>query len=195
LSSYSTGDGDPVTGLFFGGIGAPDIINNPATLEEALVGSILTDAGVSFDSFSFVQLGFTDNRVINGPGADLAFFEIGFPDSSPIAVALAPSMNPADFRVYDVVATGFQLSTQFQAINVARVDLSDFGLAEGAVLDSITVGLYARLAVPGNPEGLPPDFTAVGALNSAAVPEPVTAALLSSALGGLLLARKRSKQG
>ncbi len=195
LSSFSTNDGDPVQGFIFGGIGGPGVINNAASLEAAVVGSILADAAVSFDSFSFIELGFTDNRVVNGPGADLAFFEIGSPDASPIAVALAPSMNPADFRVYDVVATGFQLSTQFQAINVAYVDLSDFGFAQGATLDAITVGLYPRIVVPGNPEGLPPDFTAAGALNSTAVPEPATMVLLSSALGGALLRRRRNQLG
>ena len=51
LSSFSTNDGEPVAGLIFGPIGAPGVANNPANLEEELIGPTLGTVAVRSTPF------------------------------------------------------------------------------------------------------------------------------------------------
>jgi len=138
VSSYST---DPIDGGFYqapllGGMA-------PVTFEQAILGPYTGDAVFSPDLLSYVQLGFTDNVLRNGPGPDLALFETGIV-ADVFAVALAPSASATGFREYTTAYTGFGFGSGVPAnyLNVALVDLSDFGVPAGEVLNSITVGLY-----------------------------------------------------
>lgn len=139
VSSFTS---DPEDGAFFvssllGGV-------SPVTLEQAVVGPYAGDF-VFADAFSYIQLGFTDNVLRNGPGADLLLVESGLVLDR-FAVSLAPSFATAAFREYQTTFTGtyFGAATDVNRLNAASVDLSAFGVPEGAELTSITVGLYPR---------------------------------------------------
>ena len=164
VSSYASEYGF-VFGPLFGGV-------TPPTLAQAVTGPYVGDYAGSLSAFSYVQLGFTDNVLRNGPGPDLALFETGIVRDR-FAVALAPSFSDADYRDYQSAYTGFHFGAEFQTneLNVALVDLSDLGVPLGGELTSITVGLY------------PVTVFQKGALSSASLtaaaafyPDPVTVA-------------------
>lgn len=132
-----------------------------------------------------VTLGFVDNRLVNGAGADLALFELGFADSFRVTIG---GVSRTYTSVYSGVSSVGPFSN-LSELNVARVDLSDFGVAAGAALSEVTIGLDIVSA---------PGFTAslslVGAINSQrTIPEPSSALLLlGAALAGLGVWRRRS---
>ena len=90
---------------------------------------------------------FIDNRVVNLPGEDLAVFEIGGGNGN----------EPFALSVYDPALGGFtpartytpQPTTYFDCanlrINVARIDLGDFGVAPGAKISRLR---FDNLNVP-----------------------------------------------
>lgn len=159
----------------------------PATAAE--ITSLLTDqrpdtfiiAGAPLGGQQ-VRLGFTDNLLINGTGADLALYELGFPDSFGVTI------NGVS-RQYTSVFTGESQVGPYSnlaQLNVARIDLSDFGIAPGAALSEITVGLDI-LSAPGFTTSL----SLAGAINSQrVVSEPATILLLMGA-GLAALCRRR----
>ena len=121
------------------------------------------------DPRDFVELRFTNNVVVNAAGDDLAFFEIGDPE--PILVSLTVG------GAFVSVPTAYTLEDSFPSgrkINVGFLDLSDLGVADGAIITSIVA----------NGAGTQPEFAGVGALNS--VPEPSTVMLTALALLGLI---------
>ena len=151
--------------------------------------SVLTDTDLGTYAFSLtpnasVQLGFTDNVLVNGAGEDLALFELGIPDAFKVSVNIGGITN-----IYQSTSTPFSASGF--TVNVATVDLDDFGIAAGSSLDSIIVGLDTISS-----GGIVPSLSLVGALNSAkSVPEPSTI-LGSLAVGaiGAVLRRKQKQQ-
>lgn len=56
------------------------------TLAQALTDIDAGTSAFSFTQGAFVELGFTDNVVVNGPGADLALFELGFDDTVTVSI-------------------------------------------------------------------------------------------------------------
>ncbi len=137
----------------------------------------------SLDSSGYLQLGFTDNVLVNGAGFDLAIFEIGTADNFGISLTIGGTTN-----VYNTVDTG--LNTGGFSVNLAKINLDDFGLAAGAALTEVTV--YGNNP-PGGTTDNQPTFGLVGALNSrsAAAPAPATIMLLGVALAGLGLTRRK----
>ncbi|RCJ16252.1 hypothetical protein A6S26_33560 [Nostoc sp. ATCC 43529] len=151
--------------------------------------SVLTDTDVGTYAFSFtpnasVQLGFTDNVLVNGAGKDLALFELGIPDQFKVSVNINGITNTYQ-------STGTEFSASGFLVNVATIDLDDFNIAAGSSLDSIIVGLDTI-----SDEATVPSLSLVGALNSGIrVPEPSTI-LGSLAVGGIgaVLRRKQKQQ-
>ncbi len=151
------------------------------TTSGGSLASVLTDkdAGTwaySYSPGAFVSLGFTDNVVYNGAGADLAIFELGIPDSVKVNIGFQT-------KSYLTASTGYNAGGY--ALNVALVDLSDFGFAIGAIPNYVTIGLDIQ-----GQSGTVPSLPLVGALQP--VPEPESYALMLSGLGLLgFMARRR----
>ena len=193
ISSYTT---DPVDGGFFIGPllgGVP-----PASIAAAVTGPYPGDFAASGDPFSYVQLGFTDNVLRNGPGPDLALFDVGIAVDR-FAVAISPSLSASAFREYPSTFTGahFGAAVVLNRLNVALVDLSDFGVPEGSELASITIGLYPTTTTPAGTAS--PSLTAAAAFYSdasASNPNPVPAPpslVLALVAGGVVLAVRGRK--
>jgi len=131
------------------------------TLPQVLVGSNPADYAFCFGGPSVcnVTLAFTDNTILNGAGADLAVFELGTPDPFQLTI------NGVT-RTYSTASTGS--SAGGFDLNVALVDLADFGVASTSLirassLDNATTGTTIS-------------YTVFGAINNGpaavAVPEP-----------------------
>jgi len=149
------------------------------------VSQVLTDTDPGTYAFSFtpgasVLLGFTDNNVFNGAGADLAIFELGIADSVKVSFG-------TQTLSFQTVATGY--SAGGFALNVALVDFSAFGIANGANLQYQSIGLDS--VAPG---GTVPSLSLVGALHVTAVPEPETYAMLLAGLGAIGAMVRRRKR-
>lgn len=155
------------------------LLSSGADTEASLTDADPRTLTIGFGSDAFVELGFTDNVVMNQDGADLAIFELGRP--SPIDVTIAGLS-----QVVDTVDSGFDVAFPFGSfgLNVALIDLSDFGVATNATITEVTIGFD----VAGS---FPPLVSLVGSLNSASVPLPPSLAFLLSGLIGLALLQYR----
>ena len=144
---------------------------NPGTF------ALSTTLGVT----DFVQLGFTDNVLVNGLGADLVLFELGVPSVFGVSITIGGTT-----RSYASVSTGAQAGGF--GLNAAAIDLSDFGIAFGASLSSIVI-------LMGDASNTQPSLSLVGALNSrelgSQIPEPASLSLAVIALLGLAATRRR----
>lgn len=155
------------------------------TTSGGSLASVLTDIDEGTYAFSFtpganVMLGFTDNNVFNGAGADLAIFELGIPDTVKVFFGTQSMSYLTSYTGYS--AGGYNL-------NVALVDFSDFGIAAGANLTYQSIGLETQAA-----GGTVPSLSLVGALNTVMpVPEPETYALLLLGLGAVGLSSRLRK--
>jgi hypothetical protein len=173
-------------------------VNPEATsVAEALAGSDLShcvnnDTGNS----GVVEAIFSDNLILNGPGPDLVVFELsgalaaGTPDpreSFGISVHDGAAFTP--FTYFDPIATGTSFcGDPAQCLDTfsVEIDLSAFALSDGETVNRVRlhifdVGLGTKSA----------DIGALGALNSAPIPEPSTALLVG---GGLILLASSSRR-
>jgi hypothetical protein len=99
-----------------------------------------TDAGSGATEFSstagaYLQLGFTDNLLINGIGDDLVLFELGLEDSFELSLSLGGTT-----RTYTTLYTNESAGGYF--LNAVTIDLSDFGVAASATVSDFIVGMY-----------------------------------------------------
>jgi len=173
--------------------GADTLISSVGSYTTAggSLAAVLTDNTAETWAYSgapgdYVELGFTDNFLVNGAGNDLAVFEIGLPvDLVPVSLTVGGATVTKT-----PVWTGFQVTTYgTYNLNLAVWDLTaDFGLAAGALLDSIVV---VMADVPGANPAQTIGF--VGALNSCPVPVPgaVLLGMLGLSYAGMKLRRTK----
>jgi len=164
---------------------APAAAGLDVTTIGGTLAAVTTDTSV--DSYVFLPtgkssssvaltLGFVSGSLVNGAGDDLVLFEIGAPDNFSVTIG----GTNLDLATSD---TGFQNSDPAQ-LNAVAIDLSAFGVANGAVVTQVTVGFNAGGAT----------FALAGALAPSMSPVPVPAAvwLFGSGLLGLAgFARRR----
>jgi hypothetical protein len=165
-------------------------VNPEATsVAEAVAGSDLShcvnnDTGNS----GIVEAVFSDNRILNDTGPDLVVFELsgamaaGTPDPREnFGVSLHDGTAFTPFTYFDPIATGTSFCgdpAQCLDTFAVEIDLSSFGFPDGHMVERVRlhifdVGLGTKSA----------DIGALGALNSAPIPEPSTGLLVG---GGLL---------
>jgi hypothetical protein len=154
-----------------------------STLQTALTDADLTTFGFSYSPGAYVELGFEDNVLVNGPGDDLALFQVGYENSLEITIGgLTGSAGSS--------ATGS--SVWGMPVNLVTVDLSSFGLGSGDSVSSVTIGVDLI-----SPLNTLPTLAVAGALNSASPvgahsPEPGPVALfgVGSVIVGVAIRRQ-----
>jgi hypothetical protein len=157
---------------------------NATSVAQALTDHDLATWVQSTTPGAGVVLGFSQGRVRNGPGDDLALFEVGheaYEYSQEGFDSLWVEINGVR-RLYFTTETTTIVDDH--NVNMTRLDLSHFGLADGASIDRLAIGLDY------NTRGSLPQLELVAAIHplAAPVPEPSQAALL---LGGALLLARR----
>ena len=183
-----------IGGLSLDPVGFADVLvsstgtftTNAASVAAALTDQQLSTWVQSSTPGASVVLAFTNNRVQNGPGDDIALFEVGheaYEYSQEGFDSLWITINGMR-RLYFTTETTTLVDDH--NVNMTRLDLAHFGLAAGATIDSLEIGLDY------NTRGSLPQLQLVAAIHSVAapVPEPASAALLLG--GGLLLAGWRT---
>ena len=144
--------------------------------------AVLTDIDENTGAFSrdlgaFVELGFTDNGVVNGTGADLVLFELGSGSVDSVEVSLS-------FGGPSVLYSFAPTSTA--GLNAATINLDDFSVSS---ISSLIIEMDLE-----STQMTVPLLSLVGALNTGVTPVPVPAAvwMFGSGLIGLVgIARRR----
>jgi len=149
------------------------------SLAAVLTDTSLASWAMSTSPGAFVTLAFNDNLVVNGAGNDIALFERGHE---------AYEYSQEGFDSFNITINGITrlyFTTETTTIvddhnvNMTMLDLSFFGIAEGATIDRLQIGMDY------DTRGSLPQLMLVGAIHSVtAVPEPATwASMLLGMLG------------
>lgn len=167
-----------------------DFTTSSGTLATALTDNSLSTWAMSMTPGAKVVLGFTDRLLVNGAGNDLALFERGHE---------AYEYSQEGFDSFNVTINGITrqyFTTETTTIvddynvNMTLVDLDFFGVAAGATVSRIEIGMDF------DTRGSRPQLQLVAGINTvSAVPEPGTVAMSLAGLGLLgLVARRRRAQ-
>jgi len=144
------------------------------TIKDVITGSDLSTFTVHFVA-GVIELGFTNHQLVNGTGADLAIFEaMELNDEFSVAVFLSDHNMQTATSYIRYAPTDFGTVQGF-GMNVAMVDLSDFGVPAGAEISWIRImsddsnsveiaGAGARPVIEPLPEPATMLFLAAGGL-------------------------------
>jgi len=134
----------------------------------------------------YVILRFTDNAIRNEAGYDLAIFELWTPEA--IRISLSSDQSGINVMpIYTGYITTFNNGGTGE-VNIAWVDLSDLGIADGGLVHELLIGATGSEETDVNNDVSSPEIAGVAAIHN--VPEPGTLALFGLGLGSLLLGRK-----
>lgn len=135
---------------------------------------------------AWVELGFGDRAVVNGAGNDIVLLERGHE---------AYEYSQEGFDSFNVTINGITrlyFTTETTTIlddhnvNMTALDLSFFGIAEGATVSSLRIGMDYRTR-----DSLPQLGLVAGLQTVSAVPEPASVVLLLAGLAGVAAAVRR----
>lgn len=120
----------------------------------------------------------------NNAGFDLALFELWEPE--PVRV-----LNPLTSRYADYMPryTGYRFvfpNGSSARVNLALVDLSDFGLSDGQFLTTLTFGAIGSARTNINNLNMSPEIAVIGALGGALAPPPSPLTISEPSMAGLL---------
>lgn len=144
----------------------------------------------------FIVPGFGLASIVNGAGADFAVWEAGSP-SEPFLMSVSTDggLTFSASLSFATVVTNPLVTTPPFNVNVAFVNLDDFGFAAGATVDAVKLsGLFTGIGGSG------PDLLAIAAINAGAptgninpIPEPEIYAMMGLGLGLIGWIGRRSK--
>ena len=176
--------------------------NNVIDTTQLAVALTDTDAATgawSTDINAYVQLGFTDNLMVNGTGADLVLFELGAPGDLAVSLKVTVILNgtaqifetsPTYYHIDDsgVVTPGLGDPDDLK-VNSVGIDLSTFGILPDATVSDFYVGFDVVGA-----GSTKPILSLAAALHSTAVPVPAAVWLFGSGLLALVGIARRHKK-
>lgn len=132
------------------------IVGDAANIEDAVIGDDITTAAGNWAEDGYLELGFSDNWLINGDGNDLVLFELGYSIDS-FGLSLEPTGQVIE---YASAFTGYYTRSSginaLVPINVAFVDLDDFAIPAGSSIGRFFIGGLDTLTT----------LSVAGALNS-----------------------------
>jgi len=153
---------------------------------QILSGSYVGDTiRVITPDVAVLEIVFTDNAILNGPGTDLVIFELsgalgaGTPDHTErFEVTVFDGSAFPPFVSFDPIDTGYPDPNGGLNIFAVEIDVSNFGVASGATTQRVRIRLVDNLVHRSA------DPTALGALSSVSVPEPAPTLLVVLGLLG-----------
>ena len=126
ISSFGTFGPTP---WFTGAVGADD--------SSAIIGKNINNFAHSLSNGSYIEIGFKDNAIVNGPGPDLGIFELGgILEPQFFTLTVADMLSSTNVVQVDTNFTGFTNNLGLN-INYGTLDLSDLGVAPGAEVKSL----------------------------------------------------------
>ena len=147
-----------------------------------------------------IDLGFGSSRTVNETGSDLALFFLFDQAGSNIDVTINGTTNTiSSFAIVEDAGGTQQTANNVDwgggklnnvLLTVAELELTNFGLASGATIDSLAITMtQAEVPDPRKVAAL----SLVGSLNTAVVPVPAAVWLFGSGLIGLVGVARRKK--